>query len=110
MRKYSIDAKGSKQALYKLRLKTTCEELLSRVRKFQDSFPVIVVEQGGVGGGGELLWKEEINIFMRWQTDSNFILKKKKKKKNQKMSALEVVHQEPQESEQSTLQLLENGF
>lgn len=37
-----VEAKGSKQALYKLQLKSTCEELLSRIMKFQDSFPVIV--------------------------------------------------------------------
>ena len=47
MLKVGVDAKESKQALYKLQLKSTCEELLSRVRKLQDSFPVIVavVEQ-----------------------------------------------------------------
>lgn len=42
-----VDAKGSKQALHKFQLKRACEELLSRVMKFQNSFPVIlaVVQQ-----------------------------------------------------------------
>lgn len=42
MLKESGDTKGSKQALHKLQLKSAWEELPSRVRKFQDSFPVIV--------------------------------------------------------------------
>lgn len=42
MLKVGVDAKESKHALYKVQLKSTCEELLFRVGKFQDSFPVIV--------------------------------------------------------------------
>lgn len=42
MLKVGVDAKESKQALYRVQLKSTCEELLFRVGKFQDSFPVIV--------------------------------------------------------------------
>lgn len=51
MLKESVDTKGSKQTQYKIQLKSACEELLSKVRKFQDRFPVIVavVEQEGWG-------------------------------------------------------------